>query len=67
MKAPPEKLGSFYLFAAYDLASGNISLDHLLNYDARDLTTHGVYVGMTSSGKTGLRICLLGEASLESS
>jgi hypothetical protein len=65
MKAPPEKLGSFYLGAAYDLASGNISMDHLINYDARDLTTHGVCVGMTGSGKTGLCICLLEEAALD--
>ncbi|MFL5933720.1 MAG: helicase HerA-like domain-containing protein, partial [Gaiellaceae bacterium] len=30
--------------------------------DARDLTTHGVIVGMTGSGKTGLGIVLLEEA-----
>jgi hypothetical protein len=65
MNAPPEKLGSFYLGAAYNLASGNISTDQLINYDARDLTTHGVCVGMTGSGKTGLCICLLEEAALD--
>lgn len=65
MKAPPEKLGSFYLGAAYDLVSGDISTDQLINYDARDLTTHGVCVGMTGSGKTGLCICLLEEAALD--
>lgn len=65
MKAPPEKLGSFYLGAVYDLATGNVSTDRLINYDARDLTTHGVCVGMTGSGKTGLCICLLEEAALD--
>jgi hypothetical protein len=33
-------------------------------YDARDLTTHGVVVGMTGSGKTGLAIDVLEEALL---
>jgi hypothetical protein len=65
MKAPPEKLGSFYLGAAYDLASENVFTDQPINYDARDLTTHGVCVGMTGSGKTGLCICLLEEAALD--
>src|SRR5688572_33462966 len=32
--------------------------------DPRDLTTHGVIVGMTGSGKTGLGIVLLEEALL---
>ena len=35
-----------------------------LFYDAADLTTHGVIVGMTGSGKTGLAIDLLEEALL---
>ena len=34
-------------------------------YDARDLTTHGVVVGMTGSGKTGLGIALLEEAAID--
>jgi hypothetical protein len=34
------------------------------NYGASDLTTHGVIVGMTGSGKTGLAIDLLEEALL---
>lgn len=33
-----------------------------LEYDAADLTTHGVIVGMTGSGKTGLGVVLLEEA-----
>jgi hypothetical protein len=35
-----------------------------LEYDSRDLVTHGVCVGMTGSGKTGLCIDLLEEALL---
>ena len=34
-------------------------------YDARDLTTHAVCVGMTGSGKTGLCIDLLEEAAID--
>ena len=33
-----------------------------LSLDAADLTTHGVIVGMTGSGKTGLGVVLLEEA-----
>ncbi|MCE7980808.1 MAG: hypothetical protein DYG89_06420 [Caldilinea sp. CFX5] len=64
MQAPPEKLGSFYLGAEYDLKSGQRS-EAAVNYDARDLTTHAVCVGMTGSGKTGLCIGLLEEAALD--
>lgn len=35
--------------------------DELLHYDRDDLTTHGVIVGMTGSGKTGLACVLLEE------
>jgi hypothetical protein len=64
MQAPPEKLGSFYLGAAYDLDSGE-QLDEPIVYDARDLTTHAVCVGMTGSGKTGLCVGLMEEAALD--
>src|SRR5205085_1766666 len=40
-------------------------LEQPVLYDARDLTTHGVVVGMTGSGKTGLCINLLEEAALD--
>ena len=33
-----------------------------LDYDPDDLTTHGVIVGMTGSGKTGLGVVLIEEA-----
>ena len=62
---PFEKLGAFYLGREYDLASGE-RLDDLVMYDARDLTTHAVCVGMTGSGKTGLCIDLLEEAAIDS-
>ena len=55
---PPEKLGSFYLGGKYDLSKSEI-IEESVNYDARDLTTHAVCVGMTGSGKTGLCIGLL--------
>lgn len=64
MQAPPEKLGAFYLGAEYDLASGTRQETPVV-YDARDLTTHAVCVGMTGSGKTGLCIGLLEEAALD--
>ena len=64
MKAPPEKLGSFYLGAQYDLKKSQI-MENVVNYDARDLTTHAVCFGMTGSGKTGLCINILEEAALD--
>ena len=59
-----EKLGSFYLGKEYDVSQAKLT-DRLLLYDARDLTTHGVCVGMTGSGKTGLCIDLLEEAAVD--
>ncbi len=41
-----EKLGAFYLGKEYDLKKGKL-LNELVMYDARDLTTHAVCVGMT--------------------
>jgi hypothetical protein len=46
-----EKLGGFYLGREFDLETGETSPAPLV-YDAKDLTTHGVIVGMTGSGKT---------------
>src|SRR3984893_7251668 len=60
----PEQSACFYLGREYDLATRSV-LDQPVNYDARDLTTHGVVVGMTGSGKTGLSITLLEEAALD--
>ncbi len=59
-----EKLGAFYLGRLYDLEK-NLAKEDLLLYDSKDLTTHGVCVGMTGSGKTGLCISLLEEAAID--
>ncbi len=55
--------GKFYLGRPYDLKKGKTGTKPLL-YDPDDLTTHGVVVGMTGSGKTGLCIDFLEEAAL---
>ena len=52
---------SFFLGGVIDPASG-ARTDELVQYDADDLTTHGVIVGMTGSGKTGLGVIYLEEA-----
>ena len=59
-----EKLGAFYLGRAFDLEGGRTQEEALL-YDAKDLTTHAVIVGMTGSGKTGLGVTLLEEAAID--
>ncbi len=53
----------FYLGGIVDPATGERS-GGLVDYDPGDLTTHGVIVGMTGSGKTGLGIIYLEEALL---
>ncbi|MBI3684781.1 MAG: DUF853 family protein [Acidobacteria bacterium] len=59
-----EKLGIFYLGRQYELAAKKQKEDLLL-YESRDLVTHGVCVGMTGSGKTGLCLSLLEEAAMD--
>ncbi len=59
-----EKLGVFYLGRPYDLKAKKPG-EGLLLYDSKDLVTHGVCVGMTGSGKTGLCIGMLEEAALD--
>ena len=58
-----EREGKFYLGRIFDPASRQVTPEPLL-YDPDDLTTHGVVVGMTGSGKTGLCIGMLEEAAL---
>ena len=65
MQAPPELMGSFYLGAEYDLDTGQRTTTPV-HYDARDLSTHAICVGMTGSGKTGLCVALLEEAAIDS-
>jgi len=59
-----EKLGVFYLGRPVDLETGETAPAPFL-YDSRDLVTHGLCVGMTGSGKTGLCVSLLEEAVLD--
>ncbi|MDH3499697.1 MAG: ATP-binding protein, partial [Acidimicrobiia bacterium] len=53
--------GEMFLGGRIDPDSGERTDDNL-TYEARDLTTHGVIVGMTGSGKTGLGVIALEEA-----
>ncbi len=57
-----EKLGQFYLGRTVP-ADG--TRPETLLYDSRDLVTHGVVLGMTGSGKTGLCLAILEEAALD--
>jgi hypothetical protein len=59
-----EKLGVFYLGKEFDPGTNALKEDLVL-YDAKDLTTHAVCVGMTGSGKTGLCLSLLEEAAID--
>ncbi len=59
-----EKLGTFYLGREYDLEKKQVK-DDLVLYDSKDLVTHGVVLGMTGSGKTGLCLSLLEEAAID--
>lgn len=58
-----EKLGAFYLGHIVDETRPGDEAPLL--YDAKDLTTHAVCVGMTGSGKTGLCVTLLEEAAID--
>ncbi len=53
--------GSFRLGRIVDPSTGESGEDELV-VGSSDLTTHGVIVGMTGSGKTGLAVVLLEEA-----
>lgn len=55
--------GKLYLGRIFDPQQGKTN-DQPLLYDPDDLTTHGIVVGMTGSGKTGLCIDMLEEAAL---
>ena len=58
-----EKLGLFYL--GREVQTDGQPTDRPLLYDSSNLTTHGVCVGMTGSGKTGLCLALLEEAAMD--
>lgn len=55
---------NFYLGRRFDPTERKL-LEDVVYYDARDLVTHAVVVGMTGSGKTGLCITMLEEAILD--
>ena len=59
-----ERSGLFYLGRPVGPAGG-APIDQPLLYDSRHLLTHGVIVGMTGSGKTGLGTVLLEEAAID--
>ncbi|HPB09883.1 MAG TPA: DUF87 domain-containing protein [Kiritimatiellia bacterium] len=59
-----EKLGVFYLGKEVEPQAAS-NENRLLLYDAKDLTTHAMLVGMTGSGKTGLALALLEEAAID--
>jgi hypothetical protein len=59
-----EKLGQFYLGKRHNPSTDQLE-EGLIMYDSRDLVTHGVCVGMTGSGKTGLCVALLEEAAID--
>lgn len=62
-----EKQGSFYLGRFVETDEHRATPEEGPNflYDAKDLTTHAVCVGMTGSGKTGLCMTLLEEAGVD--
>lgn len=59
-----EKLGFFYLGKYYDAETAKLQ-DDLLLYESKNLVTHGVCIGMTGSGKTGLCVAALEEAAID--
>jgi len=59
-----EQLGLFYLGRRYDAVARQRLAEPVL-YDAADLVTHAVCIGMTGSGKTGLGISLIEEAAID--
>ncbi len=59
-----EKLGLFYIGKDYDPEKQEVTENYTL-YESKDLVTHGVCMGMTGSGKTGLCVSILEEAAID--
>ncbi len=53
-------MAGLYLGKVYDAKSGELGEEFRL--EASDLTTHGIVIGMTGSGKTGMSVVLIEEA-----
>jgi hypothetical protein len=64
MKSMIDTNGKLYVGRQWSLDTGETE-EMPMFYDPDDLTTHGVVVGMTGSGKTGLCIDMLEEAALQ--
>jgi hypothetical protein len=60
-----EAPNNFYLGARVDPDTHEVVPDDPTYYEATDLTTHAVILGMTGSGKTGLGVVTLEEAVLD--
>lgn len=60
---PADKPGQLYLGGAYDQSTGKATGEPVY-YPSKDLVTHGVCIGMTGSGKTGLCVSLIEECAL---
>ncbi len=61
--APASKPGQLYL-GGIQTAGREVFPTDPVYYDSKDLVTHGVCIGMTGSGKTGLCVSLLEECAL---
>src|SRR5262245_3258759 len=59
-----EKLGVFYLGRQYDLRQKKTT-NELVLLPSKNLVTHGLVVGMTGSGKTGLCLDIIEEAAID--
>lgn len=59
-----EKLGVFYLGREYN-AEQKTPGNNLVLFDSRNFVTHGMVVGMTGSGKTGLCFDIIEEAAID--
>lgn len=59
-----EKLGVFYLGRQYDVRQKKTT-DELVLFPSKNFVTHGLVVGMTGSGKTGLCLDIIEEAAMD--